>query len=145
MLELLPVEAGHVVAMRASGRVDVDDLQQAIDAIEHAKQVHPRVSLYVEIDDMRWMTFTALLRDLGYGLTQIGELSHYHRIAILTDQPWMTPIAKLETHLFKPMEVRTFSPRHKVEAMAWVTELPDGTSPAAPDQPEDGASRGAGI
>ncbi|MBB3189242.1 STAS/SEC14 domain-containing protein [Halomonas cerina] len=131
MLELLPMDADHVVAMRASGRVTADDLQRAIDAIEHAKKIHPRVSLYVEIDDMRWMTFTALLRDLGYGLTQIGERSHYHRIAILTEQHWMTPIAKLENHLFKPMEVRVFSPRHKVEAIAWVAELPHGPSPAA--------------
>ncbi|MDW7748504.1 hypothetical protein [Halomonas sp.] len=30
------------------------------------------------------MTFTALLHDLGDGLPQIGEFSHYHREPLLT-------------------------------------------------------------
>lgn len=127
MLELIPSEEPHVVALRASGRVDAEDLQQAIDAIEQAKQAHPRVSLYAEINDMRWMTFTALLRDLGYGLTQIGELSHYHRIAVVTDRPWLRPLAELENRLFHPLEVRVFPARERAGALAWIRHLPEAT------------------
>ncbi|MEQ6916603.1 STAS/SEC14 domain-containing protein [Halomonas aquatica] len=127
MLELIPGEAPHVVALRASGKVDADDLQQAIDAIEQAKQAHPKVSLYAEIDDMRWMTFTALLRDLGYGLTQIGELSHYHRVAMVTDHSWLRPLAELESRLFRPLEVRVFPAQERAAARAWILHLPEAS------------------
>ncbi|WP_129138715.1 STAS/SEC14 domain-containing protein [Modicisalibacter coralii] len=126
MLEMITAPAPHVVALRLSGRLDASELQKAIDAIEAAKQDHPRVSLYTELDALRWMTASALLRDLGYGLTQVGQLSHFHRAAAVSDHLWMRPLAALENHLFKPLEVRVFSNDHKHEAMAWVCELPDG-------------------
>lgn len=127
MLELMPGTVPHVVALRASGRVDAHDLQQAIDAIEQAKQAHSRISLYAEIDDIRWMTFTALLRDLGYGLTQIGELTHYHRVAVVTDRAWMRPLAELENRLFYPLTVRTFPTRDAEDAREWVSQLPEAS------------------
>ena len=125
MLELIAAPAAHVVAMRASGRVNATELQRAIDAIEHAKQSHAKVSLYTEVDAMRWLTATALLRDLGYGLTQLGQLSHFHRAAAVTDRHWMRPIATLENQLFRPLEVRIFTNAEKQAAMEWVCELPD--------------------
>ncbi len=124
MLELLTAPAAHVVALRVSGRLDAQELQTAIDAIETAKQAHPRVSLYAEIDALRWMSASALLRDLGYGLTQIGQLSHFHRAAAVTDQRWLRPLVAVENHLFKPLEVRLFANAKKTEAMAWACELP---------------------
>ncbi|SDK83120.1 SpoIIAA-like [Modicisalibacter muralis] len=125
MLELIAAPAAHVVAMRASGRVNATELQRAIDAIEHAKQAHAKVSLYAEVDAMRWLTATALLRDLGYGLTQLGQLSHFHRAAVVTDRHWIRPIATLENQLFRPFEVRVFTNAEKQSAMEWVCELPN--------------------
>ncbi|PSJ20985.1 STAS/SEC14 domain-containing protein [Halomonas sp. ND22Bw] len=124
MLELLPSGADHVVAMKVSGRVTAPDLQVAIDAIEATKKTQPRISLYAEIDEMRWMTFTAFLRDLGYGLTQIGDLNRYYRAAVLSDKHWVRHLTRLENHLFKSMEIRTFTHRHKPDALEWVAHLP---------------------
>ncbi|MEA3250272.1 MAG: STAS/SEC14 domain-containing protein [Pseudomonadota bacterium] len=124
MLELLTAPAAHVVALRVSGRLDAHQLQTAIDAIEAAKQAHPRVSLYAEIDALRWMSASALLRDLGYGLTQLGQLSHFHRAAAVTDQRWLRPLVAVENQLFRPLEVRLFANARKAEALAWACELP---------------------
>lgn len=127
MLEILSTDAPHVVALRAGGRVTADELQRAIDAIEACKASQPRVSLYTEIDELRWMTATALLRDLGYGLTQLGELDHYYRAAIVTDKRWIRPIAEFENLLFKPLEVKVFATQDKDDAMDWVQQLPEGS------------------
>ncbi|SHF05035.1 SpoIIAA-like [Modicisalibacter ilicicola DSM 19980] len=124
MLELIAAPASHVVAMRISGCVDADELQRGIDAIEQAKQVHPKISFFIEIDHLRWMTGTALVRDIGYGLTQFGRLHHFHRAAVVTDQQWIRTIATIENHLFNPIEVRPFTSREKEAAMKWVCELP---------------------
>ncbi|MFG6175796.1 STAS/SEC14 domain-containing protein [Halomonas sp. THAF12] len=125
MLELLPSGADHVVAMKVSGRVTAPDLQVAIDAIEAVKKTQPRISLYTEIDAMRWMTFTAFLRDLGYGLTQVGDLDRYYRAAVLSDKHWVRHLARLENRLFKHLEVRAFAVRHKPDALEWVRHLPE--------------------
>ncbi|XKE44162.1 STAS/SEC14 domain-containing protein [Halomonas organivorans] len=131
MLELLPPGADHVVAMRVSGRVTAGDLQTAIDAIETVKKAHPRISLYTEIDEMRWMTFTAFLRDLGYALTQVGDLDRYYRAAVLSDRHWVHHLTRLENRLFKTMEIRTFPTRDKPLALEWVRQLPEVPSAAS--------------
>ncbi|WP_168014793.1 STAS/SEC14 domain-containing protein [Halomonas salinarum] len=138
MIELLPSEASHVVALRASGRVSADDLQEAIDAIEALKKTHERVSLYAEIDEMRWMTLSAIMRDLGYGLTQIGDLEHYHRAALVTDHDWLRPLVSIENQLFKPLEVRVFDTHHKDEAKEWVRQLPTAPENASADNADAG-------
>ncbi|MFY0991903.1 STAS/SEC14 domain-containing protein [Halomonas sp. C05BenzN] len=139
MLEFIPHPAGHVVAMRVGGIVTAQELQRAIDAIEAAKRDHPVISLVAELDDLRWMTLTALLKDVGYGLTQLGDLDRYHRAAVITDKEWLKHIAHLEDRLFRALEIRTFSTREHAAAMAWVGELPKG----AHEDPEEDGYHGA--
>ncbi|WP_052383881.1 STAS/SEC14 domain-containing protein [Litchfieldella xinjiangensis] len=131
MIELLPSDAPHVVAFRASGRVDVNDLQQGIDAIEAVKKLHSRISVYAEIDDMRWMTATALLRDFGYGLSQLGDLNHYYRVAVVSDRSWVRPVTELESRLLSSPEVRAFATQDKAAAKAWVMVMPSGADGAS--------------
>ncbi|MGM0783700.1 MAG: STAS/SEC14 domain-containing protein [Pseudomonadota bacterium] len=126
MLTFITHPAEHVVAIKVGGVVTARELQQAIDAIEAVKRNHSRVSLLAELDDLRWMTPTAVLKDLGYGLTQLGDLAHYHRAAVITDKEWIKPIVHLEDRLFKAMEIRTFPHSEYAAAMEWVGELPQG-------------------
>ena len=139
MLEFISPPAEHVVAMRVGGVVTAQELQQAIDAIEAAKRHHPRVSLLAELDGLRLMTFPALLKDVGYGLTQIGDLEHYHRAAVVTDKEWIKHIAQLEDRLFKAVEIRTFPSHDHSAAMEWVCKLPRGDH----ENPEDDGYHGA--
>lgn len=139
MLDLISHPADHVVAMKAGGVVTAHELQCAIDAIETAKRAHSKVSLVVEIDALRWLTLTALLKDIGYGLTQLGDLEHYHRAAVVTDQEWVKHLAHLEERLFKTVEIRTFPKRDHAAAMAWAGELPMG----AHEDPEEDGYHGA--
>ncbi|GEN24321.1 STAS/SEC14 domain-containing protein [Halomonas cupida] len=139
MLECLPPPAPHVVAMKLGGTISASELQKAIDAIETAKRDHDRISMVAEIDGLRWMTLTALLKDVGYGLTQIGEFKHYHRAAVITDQEWIKHIAHLEEKLFKAIEIKTFPPTERQAAMDWVSQLPNGQR----ETPEEDGYHGA--
>ncbi|WP_163649032.1 STAS/SEC14 domain-containing protein [Modicisalibacter sp. 'Wilcox'] len=134
MLEWIDAPAPHVLAMRLGGRLDADELQTIIDAIEAAKTHHPRVSLYLDLDALRSMTPTALLRDIGYGLTQVGQLDHFHHVAIVSDQHWLRPVAALESRLFAPLTVRVFTNHQHQAAMDWASELPGRPTPAAPNR-----------
>lgn len=139
MLDLISHPEDHVVAMKAGGIVTGRELQRAIDAIEAAKRDHPVISLAIELENLRLMTLSALLKDIGYGLTQLGDLDRYHRAAVVTDQAWIEHIAHLEERLFKAVDIRTFSRRERAAAMAWVGELPRG----AHEDPEEDGYHGA--
>ena len=139
MLDLISHPAEHVVAMKVGGVVTGSELQHAIDAIETAKRDHPVISLVVEVDNLRFMTLTALLKDVGYGLTQLSDLERYYRAAVVTDQAWIEHIAHLEERLFKAVEIRAFSRQERAAAMAWVGELPKGTH----EDPEEDGYHGA--
>jgi hypothetical protein len=127
------------VAIKAGGVVTAKELQHAIDAIEATKRAHPRVSMLAEIDDLRLMTLPALMKDIGYGMTQLGSLDRYHRAAVVTDQAWIKQVAHLEERLFKVVEIRTFSKHEHDAAMAWVGELPKGYH----ESPEEDGYHGA--
>lgn len=139
MLDLITHSAEHVVAIKAGGVVTASELQRAIDAIEATKKTHPLVSLVVIIDDLRWMTLGALLKDVGYGLTQLGDLERYHRAAVVTDQAWLKHVAHLEERLFSAVEIHTFARHDHAAAMAWAAELPRG----AHESPEEDGYHGA--
>ncbi|MCA1791059.1 MAG: STAS/SEC14 domain-containing protein [Thioalkalivibrio sp.] len=139
MLDLISHPVAHVVAMKAGGIVTGSDLQRAIDAIEAAKRDHPVISLVIEIENLRLMTLTALLKDIGYGLTQLGDLDRYHRAAVVTDQRWIEQIVRLEERLFKAVEITTFQSDEHAVAMAWAAELPMGDH----EDPEEDGYHGA--
>ncbi|PRY72222.1 SpoIIAA family protein [Halomonas ventosae] len=139
MLEFITHPADHVVAMKIGGVVSARELQQAIDAIEAAKRNHPRISLLAELDGLRWMTLTALLKDVGYGLTQLSDLERYHRVAVITDKEWIKHLAHLEDRLFKALDIHTFPHREYAGALAWVGALPRGEH----ENPEEDGYHGA--
>ncbi|WP_227369709.1 STAS/SEC14 domain-containing protein [Halomonas sp. M20] len=130
MLELIAAPALHVVAMRVSGCIDADDLQRGIDAIEHTKKSHDKISFFVEVDNLRWMTGTALMRDIGYGLTQFGRMHRFHRIAVVSDQQWVRSVASVQNQLFSSIEVRPFKKEEKETAMQWVCESSEADTSA---------------
>lgn len=135
MLEQIAAPTLHVVAMRVSGSIDADELQRGIDAIEHAKRNHDKISLFIEVDNLRWMTGTALVRDIGYGLTQFGRMHHFHRVAVVSDQQWVRSVASVENQLFASLEVRPFKKEEKENAMQWACELPEADTSAKEDAP----------
>jgi hypothetical protein len=120
MLEVLP-SPDHVVALRASGRLDENDIEGAIQAVEAALARQDRIAVLAEID-VTGMSPGALARDLGYGLGKIRELYRFPRAAVVTGQEWVRWIARIEDSIFPQIEVRTFTPAERDEALAWASQ-----------------------
>jgi hypothetical protein len=108
--------------MRATGRVDAADVERGITAVEQSLKSHARVAIHAEID-ISGMTPRALVKDIGYGLSKLGELRRFSRAAVVTDQRWVRWIASVEGALF-PIDVRVFALSQKDAAMAWASEPP---------------------
>nr|WP_244627078.1 STAS/SEC14 domain-containing protein [Microvirga tunisiensis] len=79
-MEVLP-GAEHVVSMRVSGRIEKEDVERCIAAVEEALARQDRIALYAEVA-MSGMTPGAFARDLGYGLRHLSELRRFARMAV---------------------------------------------------------------
>jgi hypothetical protein len=129
VLEVLPAPK-HVVALRVSGRVDKDDIERGIAAVEDALARQERIALYGEIA-MAGMSPGALTRDLGYGLGKLRELHHFARAAVVTEQDWVRRIVQAQGRILPQIEIRTFAPAERDEALAWVAR------PITAEEPEE--------
>lgn len=128
MLEVLPAP-DHVVAMRVSGQVDKDDIERGIAAVEEALARQERIAVYAEIG-MSGMTPGAFARDLGYGLRHLRELRRFARMAVVTEQEWVRRIVQVQGRILPQIEIRTFAPGERGEALTWVAQ------PIAAGEPE---------
>jgi hypothetical protein len=106
--------------MRATGVLDAADIERGIGAVDEALNTHARLAIYAEVD-INGMTPRALLKDIAYGISKLGELRRFWRAAVVTDQHWIRWIARAENALF-PVEIRVFPIAAREAAMSWVSE-----------------------
>ncbi|HMO80928.1 MAG TPA: STAS/SEC14 domain-containing protein [Pyrinomonadaceae bacterium] len=132
MIEILE-SSKHLVAMKFSGDLTAEDVEEAYKAIEDAMKKVPRISMFVEIDPSVNLTFEGLFKDMVAGLGQIGKLNHYFRAAIVTDKGWMATMARVEGLVFTSVDIRVFSSAEREKAFAWAAEPPDRLP--EPDEP----------
>ncbi len=120
MLEILPAPE-HVVAMCVSGRVEKEDIERGITAVDEALARQDRIALYAEVA-MSGMTPGAFALDLGYGLRHLGELHRFARMAVMTNQEWVRRIIQVQGRILPQIEIRTFAESERDEALVWVAQ-----------------------
>ena len=121
MLDLLPSPGPDVVAFRASGKITTGDIERAWASMDAALDEAESIGLYAEITDLGGFTLDALLKDIQMGLKQLGHLSRFQRVAVVTDTKWIRTLADVEDKLFPGIDLRTFALAEQDAAMAWLT------------------------
>lgn len=129
MIERLHAPAPHVVALRAGGRITSEDVGRATAALDDALAAHDRVSFFLVLDGLGWVEPAALLRDLRYGIGQLGNLHRFHRAAVVTSMGWVRAVVGAEDALLPGLDVRAFAPSERAEAERWVAEAPPPAGP----------------
>jgi hypothetical protein len=84
-----------------------------------------RISFFAEIDPSMNLTLEGVFKDMIAGLSQIGKLKHYYRVALVTDKGWMANIARVEGLVFSSIDLRVFAPDERDKAFAWAAETPE--------------------
>ena len=123
MIELLE-SAKHLVAMKITGSVTGEDVSKAYKATEDALKSNERISFFADIDDSFGITFEGIIKDVGEGLKQLGNLSKYYRAAVVTDKGWLGAMARVEGLVFSSIDVRVFPRNERDKAFAWASEKP---------------------
>jgi len=117
--------AKHLVAMKLSGDLTADDIDNAYKATEKALKENNRVSFFAEIEPSATLTWEGIYKDLKEGIGQIGKLSRYYRAAVVTNKGWLGALARAEGLVFSSIDVRVFAPEERDKAFAWAAEQPE--------------------
>jgi hypothetical protein len=124
MIEVLPDFPGGVVAMRCAGQVTRQDYEQVvIPTLEAALQQHQKLRMYCQVDSLSGMSPGAMWDDVKLGL---GALTHWERVAVVTDVDWIGKATKLFAFLM-PFAVRVFSLADAAQAREWIAAASPGS------------------
>ncbi|MCE8035988.1 STAS/SEC14 domain-containing protein [Halomonas sp. MCCC 1A11057] len=119
MIEILPAPE-YVAAFRISGTLHSADYDVLIPAIESKLEYNEHIGVLADMTDFDHMTAGALLRDLAYAMSKLGEYHRFKRAAVIADKRWIETTTKLAGKLFPNTEARLFHAGELEEAMRWV-------------------------
>ena len=122
MITFIPTP-GHVVAMRLSGRLTVEDLEAAIAAIEAALARHKRIGMLADTIGFADVMADALAKDLRYSFGRIADWGRFPRNAVITDQTWLKLWMRTTSAFVPGVEARAYEPRERDDALAWVSAI----------------------
>ncbi len=133
MLEILE-SPKHLVAIKLSESLTAEDVSNAYAATNKALDENERISFFGEIDDSMNLTLEGLAKDLVNSLSQLGKLSKYYRVAVVTNKGWIGALARVEGLVFSSIDVRVFGSDERDKAYAWASEAPEPL--ARPEEPK---------
>lgn len=109
----------QVAAFRISGVFEADDYQEVIDTLEYKLVRHQRVSVYMDMLELDYMTVQAAAKRVGYSVAKLGEWHRFPRIAVISERRWISAITRIFSALIPRVEIRTFDRDEKDQAMDW--------------------------
>lgn len=123
MLQVLEAP-DHVLAYRLSGKLDAADYDRIIATVEAKLAAHERIGVFADMTGFESMTAEALMKDLRYNLTKLGQWSRFPRMAVVTEEPWLKAWIHILDPIFPQFEARVFKPGEDAEAIRWAGDLP---------------------
>ncbi|NEX91958.1 STAS/SEC14 domain-containing protein [Caulobacter sp. 17J65-9] len=121
MIDILPAPE-NVAAYRLSGRITGEDYDGLVADLETRLETHDKLGVYVDLIEFDDMTVEAAFKDLRFGLAKLGDLRRFPREAVVTDKQWVKALTRFADPLLPHVEVRTFAPDRRDEAMAWAAQ-----------------------
>ena len=117
MLEVLPDFPEGVVALRCAGQITRQDYEQVvIPTLEAAVQQKQKLRIYIEVDSLTGMSPGAMWDDVKVG---VEHLTHWERVAVVTDIDWIGKASKLYTFLM-PFAAQVFPLAAAEQARRWI-------------------------
>ncbi|WP_219622080.1 STAS/SEC14 domain-containing protein, partial [Shewanella sp. 11B5] len=119
MLQVIPVFDGNTIAVRASGKLTLEDFQQFFPQLETQIKRLGKISLLFEFDNFSGWDLDAAIDDIKFGMK---HLSDFERIAMVGDKSWEHWMALIAKPFLISSEVRYFNRENLQQAWDWLRE-----------------------
>jgi len=138
MLTPLKSPASHVVAVRLEGKVTKEDVAAVVAMVEEALEKSERLNLLFDLTQTEGIEPTALLKDLAFGMKNLGRIYRFQQMAVISDNESVGKIVAWEDWLFKSVEIKRFPSQDKNQALNWIESRLDLPAPGFDHQERDG-------
>ncbi|HIE33190.1 MAG TPA: hypothetical protein EYP81_03990 [Thermodesulfobacteriaceae bacterium] len=118
MFEKIPVNADHIIAIRAEGVLTDADYQSFLPELEQLIEREGPISAYVDMQGFKKWEAKAAWDDLKFGIAHDID---FDRIAVIGNRKWQQWMVKV-SNIFFTADMRYFSAEEKQEAMDWLQE-----------------------
>lgn len=120
--------ADDVIACAISG-IKNEELVDLINRIERSINDNERTHVFVEIDSFSGIDWRAVGSHVPRALPMLGNLKRFGRIAVVSDDPWIRRLTRIESALLPGISYEVFRSAERRQALAWVegrAETPHG-------------------
>ncbi len=117
MIELLDMQSDKVVGMVIRGKIEKPGIEKVYAEVNAKLAKQDKISVYVEIDKFKGISFDAMVVDIKEGIPKLRKLE---KKAVVSSAKWIEVFTKVGDKLWPSIEVKHFSPEQKEEAKAWV-------------------------
>lgn len=124
--------APGLLALTVTGKIEKSDLDAAIPAIEKAYGETEKISVVADLSGFEGISAEAFVGDLRYGLSHLGDLKRYDRVAVITDRDWIEALVWVEGKLVPGATVRCFEPGERDDARRFAAgeDVPEKKRPS---------------
>jgi hypothetical protein len=120
MLEMIDIGIDNAIAYRIGGKITEEEMEQILSLCREKINNGEKLIIYQEVVSIGGAEFDAILTKLRF-LMDVG-LSHFSRIAVLTQKKWLSNIIDLEDKLFKNIKMKGFLIEEKEKAIAFLKQ-----------------------
>jgi hypothetical protein len=121
MIEILSLD-DRVAAFALKGRIDAEDYEGILRVVNAKLKEHGRIGIFADMTALEDITGEALVKDLRYGMSKLGELQRFARNALVTDKSWIAAVVETVQPFFPQMQMRVFRESERDAAKAWVVQ-----------------------
>jgi len=131
MFEKIPVNADHIIAVRAAGVLTDADYRDFLPELEQLIEREGPISAYVDLQDFKRWEAKAAWDDLKFGIAHDID---FDRIAVVGNSKWQQWMIKV-SNIFFSADMRYFSAEEKQEAMDWLQEVMEDEAAQEEEKP----------
>jgi len=133
MFSIIPINADHVIGIKAEGVLTDDDYKEFLPQLEEFIRREGPISAYVDIEDFKGWKARAAWDDLKFGIAHDID---FKRIAVVGSGSWQQWLIRV-TNIFFAADMRFFQADEKDKAMDWLLEKDQAPAkePATPPPP----------
>ncbi len=118
MLELIDIGFEKAVAYRVGGKITEAEMTSVLSIFKEKIDKNEKLIIYQEVVSIGGAEFDAMVEKLKFFI-DVG-MSHFSKIAVVTDKKWIHKIVDLEGKLFKNINMKGFPIEEKDKAIEFL-------------------------
>ena len=116
MIQPIDLQNPDIVGFRMTGTITEDEIKAWAARLDRQTNQPGKLRVYIEAEDIDSATTDAVMQDLKFDLTHLGD---FEKAAFVSDETW-TKLSTFMANLVPNLEAKQFSPDEKEQARHWI-------------------------